>query len=57
MNQIDMMKAIRQELSVTGEDITIDSSNSKTYNNSIMRFAEFKMLVKRIGELARKKVE
>lgn len=55
MNQLAMMKVIREELSTTGEDITIDNStNHKAYKESRERFEEFKNLVRRIGELARK---
>lgn len=56
MNQLDMMRAIREELSATGEDITIDRSSPKAYKESKERFEEFKKLVRRIGELARKAV-
>ena len=52
MNQMSMMKAIRKELSVTGEDITIE--HAKPRDEAMKRFKEFKNLVKRIGELARK---
>ena len=55
MNLVDMMKAIRQELSVTDEDITIDHSSTKTYEESEKRFEEFKKLVQQIGKLARAK--
>lgn len=55
MNPLGMMKAIRQELSTTGEDITLDHSSPKAYEESKKRFEEFKNLVKRLGELARTK--
>ena len=55
MNLIDMMKVIREELFLTGEDITIDHSGPDTYKESSKRFEEFKMLVRQIGELARKR--
>ena len=62
MNKINMMTAIRRELSVTNEDITIDHSSPddkpikpELRRESVERFVEFVELVKRIGELARRR--
>lgn len=54
MSTIGIMRAIRVELGKTGEDITIDHSSTQSYEESSKRFKEFRMLVKRISELARK---